>query len=203
MRTPLGIVQYHLGDVAAGERALREALDSFEEYSEQMARAAVRRELADLLTKTNCLPEAWELLDEAEAIYEELDDRMGKAATSNSFGAWYLASGDPCTARGRHNEALRLALEIASSWRRRPHSLVWDAQHMRWASMRRRNGASGTPWRSISASARVRPPASPASWARMSPRRTKTRTRKELVTARVRTNLEGSGGVSWTVRETA
>lgn len=55
------------------------------------------------------------MLDEAEAIFEKLDDRLGKAATSNSYGMWHLASNDPRTARRRHNEALRLAVEIASS----------------------------------------------------------------------------------------
>ena len=79
-----------------------------------MGMAAARRELATLLTRAGRLPEAKELLDEAEAAFEKLDDRMGKAANSNGYGAWCLASGEPRTARDHHNEALRLALEIAS-----------------------------------------------------------------------------------------
>ncbi|MFI9812564.1 ATP-binding protein [Saccharothrix variisporea] len=110
----LGVVLYHLGDFALGERTLRRAVELYEEFGEPMGAAAARKELADLLTRTGRLPEAKDMLDEAEAGYQKLDDRLGKAATSNSYGAWHLASGDPRTARRHHDEALRLALEIAS-----------------------------------------------------------------------------------------
>jgi tetratricopeptide (TPR) repeat protein/transcriptional regulator with XRE-family HTH domain len=111
----LGIVLHHLSDFEGGEQRLRAALDLYEEFGELMGKASAYKELADLLTKAGRLREARPMLDEAEAIYEKLDDRLGKAATSNSYGTLHLASNDPRAAHRRHTEALRLAVEIASS----------------------------------------------------------------------------------------
>jgi tetratricopeptide (TPR) repeat protein len=103
-----------LGELTEGEQVLRRAMELYETFDEAVGKASVRRELADLLTKSGRLKEARPLLDEAEKIFAKLHDRFGKAITSNSYGAWYLASGQPPEARRRYTEALELALEIAS-----------------------------------------------------------------------------------------
>ena len=103
-----------LGRYDEAEVAFIQSVALYEAIGEDLGKACVLKEFADLLVVAGRPQEARSLLAEAREIYASLPDRLGLAAVDNSVGRLELAAGNPTASAAAHRSALTFAREIGN-----------------------------------------------------------------------------------------
>jgi tetratricopeptide (TPR) repeat protein len=108
----LGVLRRQVGQYAAAERALRQALEIYERIGHRVGVADTRTELGGVRWRSGSHGEATAELRAALAMYQDLDLPSGRAHTLHEMGAALWARGAYAEALEVSEQALRTCEEV-------------------------------------------------------------------------------------------